>query len=147
MGRVAKSDEEKAAKGTLDKRYSQEARASEALSKVLAFPAFREIPATRIPLGPEGQRVYDSWSRRLFDVGLLTEVSKGFVENLAMCEDKIHFAHGAGKMVSDKTLELRRTALLRLEGLNADINLAPTRNSQNPFAHCGFARRLREAEA
>ncbi|MCW5697359.1 MAG: hypothetical protein KIS96_11595 [Bauldia sp.] len=138
--RHSRSDEQKRQRngGRIDGRFTEEARAMREVDKVVAFPKLREVPEPTVPLGTNGRKTFDFWTRRLLEVGLLTAVSIGYVENLALADDKIHERRAAGKEVPDKTLELRRSMLLKLEALNVDQNLVPNPEKTNKFARNGF---------
>ena len=140
MGIYGLSDAAKVAAGKpLDPRSTEEARAKTALERsVIPFPRLRDVPEPSIPLQEAGRKTYDSWARRLRDSGLLTVITAGFIEQLALADDAIRAQSGLGKMPSSRFLEIRRGALLKLESLNVDHSLVPDPDKQNRFARNGF---------
>ncbi len=140
MGIHGQTDAAKIAAGkTLDKRSTEEARARQALERsVIPFPRLRDVPEPSIPLSEVGRKVYDAWSRRLCDSGLLTAITSGFIEQLALADGAIHDQSAAGKTPSSRYMEIRRGALLKLESLNVDHSLVPDPDKQNRFSRNGF---------
>jgi hypothetical protein len=149
MGRKPLSDAEKLARGTLDNRTSEVARAKATANKVHAFPTLREIPEPTVPFAEDsvGRKTYDRWARFLFDAGHLTVISQGFVENLAMADQTIAAMALAGKPVPASVLTQRNRALGELKILDVDPSLTPNKPEDNVFRKNGFARRLRASSA
>lgn len=144
MGRYASSDAEKLAKGTFDKRYSQEERNRQTVNKVLAFPVLKEIPKPGFPLSEEkGLGTFKYWAEKLLDAGLLTHITVGYIENLALLDDKLHKAAASPKGVSTKDLDQRRHMLAKLEALDVDTTLFAAAKNKSSFAQNGFPSRLR----
>lgn len=146
MGIHALSDAEKKRRGTFKPEKSEEARARKAVDNVMAFPVLDEVPRCRWPLKPNGLGLqsYTSWCRRLINAGLLTDVSLGYVEQFAIAEDKIEKRLDGGLDVPDKAMEVRRSALMKLEALNVDTSLVPNQAQKGAFGKNGFAGRLRD---
>lgn len=142
MGRTPMTDEEKVKRGTLDKRYSDEARGKATMNKVLAFPVLREIPDPTFPLREKGEKVFKFWCHKLLDAGLLTQITAGDVETFALNEDKIQGRIDVGKELSDRTLEVRRICLQKLEALNVDTTIHAGAKNKSAFAKNGFPNRL-----
>ena len=138
--RHAKPDSFKKANGTLQSRWTEEARAKRAIDNVLTFPQLKEIPDPSVLLvqGGAGEKAYFDWCERLLRNNLLTAVSVGFVETFALGEDKICSRLTAGREVPDKTLEIRRSMLMRFESLNVDGAIVPDQRKPNKFAKTGF---------
>jgi len=135
------SDDEKRARGTFKAGFDSETRKNKKAEKILAFPTLHEVPPPTFPLGEKGQKTYDTWARRLLEAECLNEVTKGFLENLALTEDKIHARIKEGKEIPDKTMEIRRSMLLKLESLNVDTSRIP-KKADNKFTHNGFPARI-----
>ena len=147
--RHARSDSYKKARGTLKSQHSEATRAKRAVDNVLAFPQLKAIPACSFPLpkGGPGERAYLEWSEMLLKANLLTAVTVGYAEQYAVNEQKMHDRVNAGKLVTDRSLEIRRSLLLKFEALNVDRALVPDKTKPNRFAHCGFPARLRKERA
>jgi len=145
--RHAKSDADKAARGTLrgHENKSEAARASKAISNVVSMPQMKAIPSPTIPIGPEGGpgfKTFHKWCDRLLQNNLLTEMSVSFVEELAAADQKLHDCADAGKMAPDKTLEIRRSMLLKLDAINVDGALVPDQGRENKYANNGYPAKL-----
>lgn len=146
MGRPALTDAEKKAKGTFDPRYSAEARAEAATSKVVAFPTLEEIPACRFALKPKGhgEEVYTEVMRRLHEQKRLTMMVHIEVELLAATLDDIHAKMAAGQRVPASAFT---SALARLDKLQRmDVDRAfhgSSTDRPNKFSRNGFAQRKR----
>lgn len=141
--RHAKSDAEKS---KVDARYSDAARRERALERnVLAFPTLREIPEPDLPLREFGRKIYDQWTRRLLDAGMLTVTTVAIVERMAVAKDAIEKRLSEGKDPSGKFLEILRGAQLELKALNVDQPLGPDAGKPNKFSVNGFPARLRSA--
>ena len=142
--RHAKPDSYKKANGTLQARWTEETRAKRAIGRVLTFPQMKAIPDPTVPLpeGGPGWKSYYKWCDLLLQSNLLTAVSVAHVEQLALADQKMYDAAAAGKMVPDRTLEVRRSILLKLDALNVDRALVPDQGKQNKFARNGFPARL-----
>lgn len=140
------SDDEKRRRGTLDARYSEDARARERMSTVLAFPVLKEIPKPSFPLKEKGEEQFKFWCERLLDAGLLTRITVGEIENLALVADKIQYALDRRKQPSAQDINLRRLALVKLESLNVDTTFFAAAKNKSAFAQNGFPGRLRSPE-
>lgn len=145
MGRQALTDDEKKRRGTYRDGQSDTARRVAAVSNVLAFPVEPKVPKCRLPLpdGSAGLAVYDDWCQRLFNAGLLTKVSIGFIENLALVEDKIDRALRSDKSVASRDMIVRQSVLSKLELLNADQSIVSGQTKTGVFGKNGFPARLR----
>jgi hypothetical protein len=137
------TDAEKIARGTLDERTSETARAKREIGKILAFPVLKEIPAPTFPLNEVGTKTYQFWANRLLDTGLLTQVSLGHIENLAMTEDIIASNLKSGERPAVNLLEARRKSLQWLETLNVDTTVFAGEAQKGAFSSHGFPGRLR----
>jgi hypothetical protein len=143
MGRTPLSDQEKIRRGTLDDRSSEGARAKERMNTVLAFPALKQVPKPTFLLREKGREQFDFWCRKLLDAGLLTRITVGEIENLALVADKIQSALDQGKNPSGQDINLRRLLLTKLESLNVDTSFFAAAKNKSAFAQNGFPSRLR----
>lgn len=143
MAGRALTDAEKIARGTLDDRTSSASRAKREIAKILAFPVLKEIPEPTFPLEEKGRATFDFWSNRLLNSGLLTQVSLGYIENLAMTDDIIADHLSKKERPAVNLLEARRKSLQWLETLNVDSTVYAGEAKKGAFATHGFARRLR----
>jgi hypothetical protein len=135
------SDKDKIARGTFRPDKSENARALAGLAKIHAFPTFREIPPSTVPLGAVGQAEYDTMSRVLFDAGRLTLFTHRSIEALALAKDTVAMLHAVGKPVSGRLLEQMNRALGDLRLVDVDQSLVPHKPAVNRFANSGFAAR------
>ena len=144
--RHAKSDADKAARGTLarHKKHSELGRAKRAVDNVLMFPQLKITPDPSVDLlpGGPGEKAYESWCVALLKSNLLTKTTVGIVENLALTEDKLKMRFDAGKEAPDKSLEIRRGCFLQLGALNVDSSIVPDQGKENPFARNGYPAKL-----
>jgi hypothetical protein len=141
MSRKPLSDREKIARRTFRRDKSEDARALIGLTKVHAFPTFREIPRPTVPLGQTGQAEYDTLSRVLFDAGRLTLLTQRSIEALAVAKDAITMLHASGKPASARILEQMNRALGDLRLADVDPTITPREPEKNRFARSGFAAR------
>lgn len=115
--------------------------------KVVAHPAFRDIPACLFPLGTaEARKEYDTLARLLFDAGRMTLAHHRSLSSYAMQFDAIQRAAAAG----DK---IRGVAFVTMDKVRKELPLddiskpiAASREAPvNRFALCGFSSRGRRA--
>lgn len=137
------SDEEKARRGTLQAGEKQIDFARREIGKVLAFPAINTIPEPSFPLNEHGKRTYDQWATRLRDNGLLTSVSLGRIETLALQDHTIAKAMELLKPPPNSAMVERRKILEWLEGLNVDKSVISGETKKGSFASNGLPNRLR----
>ncbi|WP_306049202.1 hypothetical protein [Oceaniradius stylonematis] len=107
-----------------------------------------QIPDPAIPLLEAGEKVYREWCERLIEIGGLTSIAREHIENLAIATDEIHLRREQGKVLPRATMELRRSATLKLEKIVGDVRDSPQGASpkgENPWAPFGFAKRARDA--
>lgn len=138
-----RSDQEKIALGKLDKRWSDDARAKDRMNKVLAFPVLKSIPEPSFPLLDKGKQTFQFWCEKLLDAGLLTRITVGEIENLALLDDKIQRSLNKGNSPGINELGLRRSHLAKLESLNVDTTFFAAAKNKSTFAQNGFPGRLR----
>ena len=144
MGRRSQSDEAKLSAGKqIDPRYSDEARAKDRMATVLAFPVLKKIPKSEFPLGKKGTETFKYWCERILDAGLLTKITVGEVETLALIDDKIDRQLSDNKSPSAQDLDLRRKSLAKLETLNVSTGYYANETQKSEFAENGFPNRLR----
>ncbi len=142
--RHAKPDSFKRANGTLQSRWTEDARAKRAIDNVLTFPQMKQIPDPSVLLvqGGPGEKAYYQWCELLLRNNLLTAITVGFAETFALAQDKICSRLAAGREVPDKTLETRRSMLFKFEALNVDGAIVPDQRKPNKFAKTGFPARM-----
>lgn len=113
--------------------------------RVVAHPAFREIPKALFPLQTEpGQAEYDTLARMLFDAGRLTVGAHRALSSYAMQFDVITRNSADGK-------PLRASAFVQLDKARSQLGLddldkpiaAPSQAPSNRYARVGFAQRRR----
>lgn len=113
--------------------------------RVVAHPAFREIPKCLFPLSTEeAQGEYDTVARLLFDAGRLTAGAHRTLSSYAMQFDAITKAAAEGKQVRGSwfaNLDKARSQL-GLDDLDKPI-AAPAKAPTNRYARVGFAHRRR----
>ena len=143
MGRPSLSDEEKRRRGTFDTRYSAEARAEASLSKVVAFPALREIPECMFPLDEAGQKLYDDLARVLCEQGRLTVLSHAELSSLCggMSAERSKIAAGKSASSTAFVRFLERIDKLQKAAIDRAYAGSTTQDRPNKFARNGFANR------
>lgn len=149
-GRPPLSDAEKKLRGTLDKRWTEEARAERAESKVVALFGADKVDV--IPDPPEGLVVqareeYFLWCRRLQEQGLL---SQKWVEKILFYALRKHSTLvrlAGGKMPKDGDLKACEMFLKELGALNIDAPRAGQETPKSKFAHVGFSNRVNRSTA
>lgn len=145
MGRRAIPDEEKIARGIVDKRRTEDARERRVLDNIRVHPALLQIPEPKFKLEAEARSEYDTWTRLLFERGLLTTETHSWVSTYALSFEAIVKTQAAGKTPSGAHLKAYNDALIRLEKLNVKVSLTPVKPEENRFAVNGFPSRLRRA--
>ncbi|MGY2052948.1 hypothetical protein [Methylobacterium sp. JK268] len=111
--------------------------------RVLAHPAFRQIPACLFPLSTdEAGREYDRLARVLFDAGRLTLARHSALSAYAMQFDAVITATHQGKPLRASWFAQmdRARRELDLDGIDKPI-AAPASAPLNKFARTGFANR------
>lgn len=143
MGNRRLPDEEKAQMGTLHSGNTVEALKAKTVSKILEFPVMREIPKSAFPFNKLGQETFDYWAVRLRDAGMLTKVSFGQIENLALQDHIISKAMDEGRMPPQVAVDQRRKILIWLEEMNVSESVISGKRAKSVFATNGFPNRLR----
>lgn len=105
---------------------------------------YSDIPEPTLPLAKEGRRTYDEWCRNLLHAGLLTVKTREHVESFAVSVDALKKAIETGKNIR-AAMEMRRTAQLKLEKLDADKTIVTSGGGESVYAQFGFAKRAKEA--
>lgn len=105
---------------------------------------YEDILAPTLPLAQEGRRTYDEWCRNLLHAGILTVKTREYVETFAISVDALKKAIETGKNVR-AAMEMRRTAQLKLEKLDADKTIVTSIGGESVYAQFGFAKRAKEA--
>ncbi|MCR5875159.1 hypothetical protein LRS10_13755 [Phenylobacterium sp. J426] len=113
--------------------------------RVVAHPAFREIPRCLFPLSTDEARgEYDTVARMLFDAGRLTAGAHRTLSSYAMQFDAITKAAAEGKQVRGSwfaNLDKARSQL-GIDDIDKPI-AAPREAPTNRYARVGFAHRRR----
>lgn len=145
MGRDALPDAEKIRRGTFCENRSDNTRRTTAVGNVLTFPTITQIPKCKFPLPEDGLGIqtYNRWCQNLIDAGLLTEVSLGFVESLAIADHTIDISIRQGKAPPGRATNDRNRALAKLELLNVDKGIVKGQTKKGAFGKNGFPARLR----
>lgn len=145
MGRPALTDGEKRAKGTLDKRYTEEARAERVSATVVAFPTLQKIPKCPFPLDNEGTKIYDSLTRSLFEQGYLTTLTHLEISSLAasVTSMRTKMASGLNVPVGSFTSILERIDKLQRANVDRAFHGQRSPDQRNKFASSGFAVRAK----
>lgn len=138
------TDEQKKRRGTLRSDTSAESIGQKAVTKILEFPVLREIPKSQFPFNETGKETFDYWAVRMRDAGLLTKVSFGQIESLALQDHIIADAMAAGKMPPQVAVQERRKILTWIEGLNVSDSVVSGKRAKSNFASNGFPNRLRD---
>ena len=116
-------------------------------SNVIDLDIFREIPVPTYPLKKAGKKKFEEWCKSLISAGLLTQKSLEHVESLSLATDLIIASISNGGKNMRAATEMQRSAMLKLEKLDADKGIKVKGNQgNNPFAKFGFARRARERQ-
>lgn len=149
-GRPPLSDEEKRRRGTLDPRWTEEARATRAESKVVSLFGADRLDA--VPDPPEGlvaqaRDEYFLWCRRLHEQGML---SQKWVEKILFYALRKHSTLvrlASGKLPKDGDLKACEMFLKELSALNIDAPRSGQEAPKSKFAHVGFANRVTRSTA
>lgn len=144
-GRPPISDEEKRRRGTLDKRWTEQARAARAETKVVSLfgaDTLRSIPDPPAGLSEKAQSEYRLWCRRLLDVGRLSSVWVEKVVLYAIRKHSIETRLAAGKGVKDGDVRGCALFLKELEALNIDAPRDGQEAPKSKWSAIGFAGRV-----
>lgn len=145
--RTILSDEEKAARGTLqagntqadyDKQYAER--------KILPFPVMTEVPVSQLPLNDVGSKKYHEVAEMLLAAGRLSVLTQTAAEQLAMQHQAMAMEMEKGKPPSASRLTQIRRLMDDLGLGKIDKPLQGTaKPEKNPFHTNGFAARYRAA--
>ena len=111
--------------------------------RVVAHPAFRQIPKCEFPLKTkEAKAKYDAIARSLHDAGRLTAEKHEYLSLYAMQIDEIHLRKKAGEPVRPAaSIQAAKTLrALKLNEIETPISAAPNAQASK-FARTGFANR------
>lgn len=117
--------------------------APEKSGEVVFLDTFTEIPPCDFPLQKVGQETYDEWCRTLLRTGRLTVKSLEYVQMLAVAKDAVQQALEAGKPAPGRAIDGMRSAMLKLEKVDADTAITTPQGSENIYATFGFAKSAR----
>lgn len=143
-GRPPLSDEEKKRRGTLDKRWTAEARAARAGDKVVSLFGPDNIRATPEPpegLSEKARAEYHLWCRRLIEVGRLSSVWVEKITLYAVRKHSIETRLAEGKSVKDGDVRGCSQFLKELEALNIDAPRDGQEAPKSKWSKIGFASR------
>lgn len=114
------------------------------VGNVVYLDVLSEIPECDFKLGKKGQKTYNSWCKNLLDAGLLTIKTIGFIENLAIADDLTDKSLRNGGKNMRVAAEMKRSALLKLDKLDADSIIVTPGQSKGAFSNFGFAKRAKQ---
>ncbi|MCQ8781710.1 hypothetical protein [Mangrovibrevibacter kandeliae] len=112
-------------------------------ASVLAHPILKEIPPPSLPLNEAGVEAYERWSRTLQASGALTEITREWVEMLAMAVHDLAVALKQKKSLR-YPMEQKAKYLRKIEKLDVGHTPQAGGATENPYAHFGFAKRARQ---
>lgn len=136
-----RSDADKLADGTFDKRYSEAARAERAAQKIMSFPTHREIPEPSVPLNEVGLAEYNKLCRIVLDAGRLTEFTRLAAESAATAHQQIHKLMAEGRDVPTSLIQTKVKAIQQLQLAEAAAPIGNQGANQSKFRHAGFSNR------
>jgi hypothetical protein len=123
-GRPTISDAEKARRGTLDKRWSEDARTERAEQKVVALfgqDNLATVPEPPVGLSERAVEEYRLWARRLLEVGKLSSIWVDKVTLYAIRKHSIEARLASGKPPKDGDVRGAEMFLKEISALNVDV--------------------------
>jgi hypothetical protein len=141
-GRPPLSDAEKKLRGTLDPRWTEEARAQRAEDKVVSLfggDRVEEIPPPPAGLTEKAQAEYWRWTRRLHEVGRLTQVWVEKCAFYAVRKHSIETRLAQGKPIKDGDVKAAELFLKELGALNVDQPRGGQEAPRSKWDRVGFA--------
>lgn len=122
-GRPPISDAEKKRRGTFDPRWSEEKRAARAQNNVVALfgaDAVASIPEPPAGLSERAKAEYERWTRRLFELGRLTQVWLDKITLYAIRRHAIETRLAEGGLPKQDDQKACEMFLKELAALNVD---------------------------
>lgn len=116
----------------------------ESSGNVIFLDPLNAVPEPKLPLKEVGRKTYDERCDALLKRGLLTINTKDLVEMLAVADDALHMAITNGGKNLRAAAEMKRSALLKLDKLDADKIVITPGQGKSDFAKFGFAKRARQ---
>lgn len=149
MARPALSDEEKKRRGTLDPRWTEDARSARRGEKVVVLfgDNVSVIPAAPVGLNQEAAREYQAWCTALLKAGRLTSLWVEKILIMAIAKHSNISRLAAGKLPRSEDVRAVKSVLSELGGINADTPLTEPGQEGRKFSRFGFAGRIRPPEA
>lgn len=143
-GRPPLSDAEKKLRGTFDPRWSEEARSERAEDKVVSL--FGQDRLEAIPEPPEGLKPraleeYWRWTRRLHELGRLSQVWVDKITLYAIRRHSIEARLIEGKAPKDGDVKGCELFLKELGALNVDQPRGNQESPKSKWERIGFASR------
>lgn len=147
-GRPPKSDADKKRRGTLDPRFTEQARAARSEDKIVSL--FGGEPVSVIPDPPPGLDAtaaaeFQEWCQRLLDLGKLSKVWIMKVELMALARHANLRRLADGKLPRSQDIITVKAILSDLGSFNIDKPTAIGSEQTAKFAYAGFANRKRPA--
>ena len=142
-GRRGMPDAEKERRGTLDQRWSEDARADRKVVQLFKHPRLDRIPDPELPLSKEGRKKYRELAELLLESSQLTVVTRGYAEMAAIAFEAIADAKEKGKSISASLIKQYNDALGNIRQFDVDKKVSPDGQRKNKFRHTGFASRSR----
>jgi hypothetical protein len=149
-GRPPLSDATKRQRGTLDPRWTEQARAGRAESKVVALfgeDSLKVIPDPPAGLHPSAAAEYGRWCRVLHESGKLTALWVKKITLYAIAEHNCLSRLAEGKLPRGQDMTAQKSFLSELGAINADTPATAGEGERRKFARFGFASRVRPPQA
>lgn len=143
-GRPPLSDAEKKLRGTFDPRFSEDARSERAEHKVVSLfggERLNEIPDPPDGLGRRALDEYWRWTRRLQDLGRLSQLWVDKVTLYAIRRHSVEARLAQGRAPKDGDVKGCEMFLKELGALNVDQPRAGQEAPASKWEQIGFASR------
>ena len=124
----------------------QLAEINKSTGEVVYLDILKEIPDPKFPLGKAGTNTYNERCKALLKAGLLTVNTKDFVEMLAVADDLMEKSINNGGKNMRVAAEMKRSALIKLDKIDADQIVVTPGQGKGAHSRFGFAKRARQRE-